>query len=222
MGTASNQSRIWIFGTAIGCLILLVISWFFLVSPQLSNASSLNDQKAQTQSQNAVLEAKVNHLNDLSKNMGQLVGQLKEAQDAIPSGSGLSDFTRQLSVDAAQAQVKLTSVSAGGPVAVNAAPQVATAGGGAPATVPSTSVYSITITVIASGPTANLQAFLRRIQDIGPRRALVTSATYGATGSGGAAAGLAHGANLTAIMQIFTSPMSPDQQAAINKILNGQ
>lgn len=93
---------------------------------------------------------------------------------------------------------------------------------------PAGQLYSITVNVVGNGTMTAQRELLSLIEKAGPRRALVTSASFapasGATAGAPAAAGPTDASTLwtmTATLQIFVAPQSPDQQAAISAELKG-
>jgi hypothetical protein len=171
-----------------------------VVSPKLSSASSLRSQKGEIQTQNAVLQSKVDRLRAADANMAQLTAELSAAQAALPPDSGLSAFTDQLRSQAAAAKVSITSITAG-------APGLATPGKTGQAAKPSGTavaggLYSIPITLAVTGSPAHELAFLKAVQH-GSRAALVTSAQV-ATQAGGTTTTAQ--TTLTLQLAIFASP----------------
>jgi hypothetical protein len=125
------------------------------------------------------------------------------------------------------------------------AESVDAAASGAPAA-PSTAagpagqIYSIAVTVVGTGTMAANRALLSKIEKQGPRRALVTSASFAPVvgqeiapvdGSGAAPAGTAESGaavttppppptveqiwTMTVQLQVFVAPQSPDEKAAM-------
>ena len=119
--------------------------------------------------------------------------------------------------------MSLTSITVGSPTltgssGTNAAPAVAGAAAAAPATSAVVGqTYSIDVTIVSSGAAANQQSFLRLLQH-GSRAALVTSAAMAPPNTGGSAT--AATATLTTQLQVFVVPQSPQDQAALQKLLN--
>jgi len=93
---------------------------------------------------------------------------------------------------------------------------------------PTAGLLQIAVTVKATGLGDDLQAFLNEVQATGPRRALVTAVQLspggenggngGSGGNGGDTKGLC---TLNLSLNIFSAPLSPDAQAALEKLLSG-
>ncbi len=213
-GTA-GQSRWWIAGGVLVAVLLAAGSWLMLIGPKLDDADSVRAQAQSASDQNTVLQIKVNKLRADSASMPDLLRQLDTLHAQLPTSSGLDAFTRQLSRDAADAGVTLTSIVIGVPTVVKAssapkaAPTGETAGtagsdaagsagagsgsgdasdaastpGAATSTQPAapaaaTSLYTIPVTVAATGRLADQRTLLHAIQAQGPRGALVSSVQF--------------------------------------------
>jgi hypothetical protein len=204
------------------------IAWFTAVGPQLSNVSAFGSQTTAAQDQNVVLQAKLRKLQADNANLAGLTSDLKDSQAQLPRDSGLPDFTRQLATEAAASIVTITGINAGAPTAVAAAAAAPAAGdatasdgkAAAPAAVTAAGkLFALLVTVISTGTALHLQEFLNKIQQNGPRRALLQSAQFtpaGATGSGSIDAG----AIMTVQLQVFVAPQSAAAEAQLQKQLN--
>ena len=78
------------------------LAWFLVVNPELSNASSLDEQTVASQTQNLSLQSKLHRLQADNANMDALVASLQEARTELPVDSSLADYTRQLTGYAAK------------------------------------------------------------------------------------------------------------------------
>jgi len=228
MSARAQNKRLWLGGGAVVAVLIVLIGWFGVINPQLSAASSTQDQADSVRMQNIVLQAKNTKLKVQNDNVAALRASLAAALAELPSDGGLPALTRQLSAQATANSVVLTSVIVGTATPVDGA--VAATGttpdtgtttttGATPA--PSTGLVQITITVAATGLGSNELAFLRAIQVTGPRRALVTASQLAPSG-GSAAAGIDGPCTLTLTLNIFSAPLSPTAQAALEKLLGGK
>ena len=227
-----RDKRLWLAGGATLAVVLVLIGWFEIIQPELSAASATRETTETAQLQNAVLEAKNAELkaqNDAPALRAGLVSALAE----LPSDGGLPDFTRQLSAQATATSVVLSSV------VVGAATPVAGTGGdasgkdiagndgtidsggsddGSTSDAEPDALVQLTISVTATGLGPDLQAFLREVQVTGPRRALVTESQLTPLDGTKGVAGGPSTLNLT--LDIFAAPLSPDDQAALEKLLS--
>ncbi|MDQ1743180.1 MAG: hypothetical protein QOE23_1519 [Pseudonocardiales bacterium] len=219
--------RVWMVGGAVAGVVVSALAWFMVINPELSNAASLDEQTADSQTQNISLQSKLHRLQADNANMDVLVASLRETRTALPVTSDLAEFTRQLSGYASANRVSLSGITAGEPAAMtSAAPAAATtsgtagtaatAGTGAPAarTAPAAvgQLYGLPLTVVVKGSPAGDLGFLAAVQGPGRRAALVsgTQLTADNTKRGGAV-------QLTIQLQVFVSPQPP---GAVDELLD--
>ncbi len=203
---ASQDRRLWIVGGAVVGILILVLGWFVLISPKLSSTSSLRGQTADTELQNELLQTKVTKLQKEAANGTELTQALKSALEALPFDSGLPAYTRQLTSQAAAAQVQLASIVVGavGP---------ATSGGGS-------ALVTIPVTLVSHGSAANQLAFLNLIQSDGPRRSLVLSSQIGPSGAGKDPS-IDQTSQMTTQINVFSEPLNAAARAQLEKLLSG-
>ena len=220
----SQNKRLWLAAGATVAIVTVLVGWFGVIQPELSAASATRDLVDSTQLQNTVLEAKngrLKALNDAAELRAGLVGALAE----LPSDGGVPAFTRQLSAQATATSVELTSVIVGAPTPF-AAESGANADTGDTTDTGTTStsdaspdaLVQMTISVTAIGAGKDLQAFVREVQQTGPRRALVTESQL--TQSEDGKRGIDGRSTLTLTLNIFAAPLSPVDRAALEKLLS--
>jgi hypothetical protein len=228
----SQNRRLWLGGGAAVAILILVVGWFFVISPQLSATASIRDQADSAQVQNSVLQAKNSKLKKENDNVATLRAGLAAALAELPSDGGLPAFTRQLSAQATANSVSLTSVIVGGvlPVAgAVAAPAAAAAaetgtaatGTTAAAATSAGGLMQIPVSLVVTGLGKNDIAFLKALQVTGPRRALVSAVQLAPSG-GGTATGIDGPCTLSLTVTIFSAPLTPTGQAALQKLLSGK
>jgi hypothetical protein len=239
MSSFQNR-RMWIGGGAIAALLLAAIGWFLFISPELSSASDQHNQANAVRQQNEDLQQSLKTLQEKSARLGEYTSALRRALEALPSDSGLPEFTRQLSSQAHANGVTLTSVVVGGITAVapataptvaptddsstptptdSAEPTTDATASAEPATAAG-GLYSVQVTIQSTGSLAHQESFLHAVQVAGPRRALIT-ATQLAPASGGKTSSLDAATNVTTQLTVFSAPQTPDQVAQLNKLLSG-
>jgi Pilus assembly protein, PilO len=118
-------------------LLVLLVGWFLLVSPQRSKAADLSGKITDTQNQIASTQAYVN-----SPVTKQAVHDLKGLQTALPDDARMSQILRQLSAVAGAAGVSLDTIT----------PAVA---------VPSSGGEALPITLAVTGHYVNISRFLQ-------------------------------------------------------------
>lgn len=225
--SAAKSDRLWMAGGTAAGVAISALAWFMVVSPELSNAASLDEQTAASQTQNVSLQSKIHRLQADNSNMDALVTSLREARTALPVTSSLAEFTRQLSGYAIQDGVSISAITAGDPVSVvKAAPAAAAAASGSAPAVGSTSTgsaassrsgtlgglgaspagqtYALPLTVVVKGAAASNLRFLAEVQGPDKRAALVLGSQL--TGDASKQAGVMQ---LTIQLQLFVAPQAP-------------
>ncbi|HEX8082521.1 MAG TPA: hypothetical protein VF557_20095 [Jatrophihabitans sp.] len=217
--SGAKGDRLWMAGGGVAGVVIAALAWFMVVSPELSNASSLDEQTIAAQTQNISLQSKIHRLQADNANMDALVNSLRQARTALPVNSSLAEFTRQLTGYASQHGVSISGITAGEPMALTSAVPAAGAAAAAPAApvagsaaVPLTGVstasaagrtYALPLTVVVKGSAANDLNFLAALQGPGKRAALVTGTQLtGDTVKRGAVM------QLTVQLQLFVTPQS--------------
>jgi len=112
MGSNKNT---WIGATAVGALVILVASWFLLISPKLGEASDVRAQVDQTNQSNELLSLKVAQLAAQSAKLPEMKEELAALRVEIPTSAQISEFLRQVDTIAASASVVVTATSPGTP-----------------------------------------------------------------------------------------------------------
>ncbi|MCU1659195.1 MAG: hypothetical protein JWO57_3851 [Pseudonocardiales bacterium] len=214
---ASLQDRkVWLAGGLLAAALVAAASWLFVISPELSSASSLRSQAQNTELNNVMLQAKAAKLREQSKGIDVLSSKLSDALSALPATSDLSTFTRQVNRQATQNQVQLTSVAVG-------TASSATANGAA--TTPAANatpgqLVAIPVTLISTGSLRHQLDFLKAVQAVGPRRVLVTS-TQIAPGAGAVVSSIDGSASITIQLSAFVAPQTQRQLTQLQKLLSG-
>lgn len=215
MRTHLQSRRFWLGGGVAAAVLIVLAGWLAVISPQLSSTGSLKDQTAAVQQQNAVLQAKTVALKRQDVKRGALTLSLRKAVVGLPSDSALTTFTRQIAAQAKANHVSLTSVTVGSAAATS--PGATSAGSTANA---AGTTMAIPITLVSSGLGAGQLGFLKDLQITGPRRALVTSTQTTPT-AGTTKASISGPCTMTTQLTIFTTPLTAQAQAQLQKLLHG-
>ncbi len=175
------------------------------------------------QQQNQVLQSQVSKLQRENGKLGSLTANLRSALTALPFDSGLPTFTRQLSSQAQQNNIALTSIVVGSITSTTDKGSGASGTGttGTSATDNAAGkTFAIPVTLISTGSLAHQLAFLKAIQVTGPRRALVNS-TQLAPAADTKSTSVDASCTMTTQLTVFTAPLTPQQLAQLNKLLSG-
>jgi hypothetical protein len=215
MMSVPQDKRVWLGGGAFVAVLIAVVSWFMVISPELSSATSLRSQATDADFQNSLTQAKVSKLKLQADHPGKLTTSLQTALNALPKASGLPAFTRQLNAQATGTDVRVVSIVIGAIAIANATAPAATAPDAtAPAAAPGAtagpasaagSVFAIPVTVVSTGDLIPQLRFLKSIQGLGPRRALVTSTQFAPAGNVQTAS-VDRAAKLTVQLTVFSAP----------------
>jgi len=203
-----------VFGGAVAALFLAALSWFVVISPLRSDAQTLRDNTAAVQTENVAIEARTVTLRQQLDDREQLVESAREALAALPSGAQLPGFNRQLTRQARAQGVDLTSITIG-------ATTSATSGAAADpaATAPTTGTLTIPVTVATSGPMLKQLQFLHELQQVGPRRVLVTSTSVTPLQTDAATE---ISSSMTVQLTVFAALLPPELRHQLVGVLHGR
>jgi Tfp pilus assembly protein PilO len=211
MRSRLSDTRVWLVGGALLALVIAAVGWTVFIGPQLSTTRDLRDQTVETQRANDLLQVKARSLEDKSTRMGQLTASLRAAEAALPSGSGLPDFTRQINAQATAAGVVITSVVVGAPAPVAGATPASAVDGG---------LFSMPVTLESRGALSDQIAFLGAVRTGGARRVLISSLQV-SPGVGAKGASISGESRLSTRLEIFSAPQTPAQTRQLKKLLSG-
>ena len=229
----TQMERVWTFAGLVLALLLVLIGYVMLISPQKSKTNAAKSQTATVQSSNQRLESKIVALRDQSKNLAKYQSDLQLAELALPATSGLPDFLRTLQSIGNATLTTVSSLTVGAPTDVSsvagssahansgsngAAKSSAASAGGA-------AVYALPINAQVSGSSSALDAFLTQLQTVQPRAVLIsqlTESTAGAASGTNSSASAPTGTTLQLTMQAFVAPSSAAERARLSQASGGK
>jgi Tfp pilus assembly protein PilO len=226
----SQVERLWLVAGGLVAFVMLLVGYFFFISPQRSNTSDVHQQTATVRQQNAALQARIDALREQNKNLDKFKAELASMQAALPSTSETSDFLRTLQSLGAATLTNVTQLNVGQPVDVTpvsasqasgTATAAATTAAAAPTEQASSAapvaatpgVYALPITATVTGSATALAKFLDQLQAVQPRAVLISSIGLSA-GDNHVLSGDTFTLQLT--MQAFVAPTSPAEGAALS------
>lgn len=173
----NTNNRLWIVGSAILTIAVLVMGWFLGVSPKLDEASNADQQRTQVEAQNVVHEQDVKTVKKQFEQLPALKGQLSIVRAAVPKDDDLSTFLGELhALEQANGVSLTTFTSADGrpytPVKSTTASTVSTTN---PLITPDNFV-AIPVTLAVTGDQPSVMNFMQGLQN-GDRLFLVTDFT---------------------------------------------
>src|SRR3954464_4255461 len=92
-----TTTRRWLAGAVAAALVLVLASWFLLISPQRSQAAELRDQATAQQATNDAIRLRTQQLKAQFASLPQRRAQLAEIQQQMPDSPNLSALLRELS-----------------------------------------------------------------------------------------------------------------------------
>jgi Tfp pilus assembly protein PilO len=209
---ALKSERFWLVGGTLAAVLVAAVAWFGAVGPELSNASSLESQTVDAQTQNISLQAKIHKLQQDNADMPKLINSLLQARTALPIDTEIAAYTQRLSDYAGKNHVVVSGINASDPVSATAKPgQPAAPAAGAVAG----QLYALPLTVIVKGAIANDLQYLKTVQS-DTRAALVTSTQLANDPSKNGSL-----TQLTIQLQVFVAPQTPEVTKALLRQLAG-
>lgn len=161
--TTANK---WTFG-AVGVVVLvLVASWFLLVSPQLSEASELSDQTAAQENANAALRTDIAVLEDQYKDLPEKQAQLKALDQQIPATDELSQYIQTLSLTADDSDVAMSSVTPTGVVSIASAGSTTAAAPVPGQGLPADQLAGMNVDIVVTGDYFAIQEFVNKMEEL--------------------------------------------------------
>lgn len=230
----TQLEKLWLGTGLLAAFVMVLIGYFFFISPQTSKTDDVNGQVSSAKLQNSVLQSRITTLAQQSKNLSTYQAQVKQARLALPSTSGLPDFLRTLQSIGNSTLADVSSLTVGTPTDVTtlasgtpapaaatptAAPTTTAPAAGTPSsTVAGVSVYALPITAQVSGSVSQLDDFLTQLQAVQPRAVLISQITQssGASGTSGAGGSASGATSLNLTMQAFVAPSSAAEQAQLS------
>lgn len=197
-----QNEKLWLGGGVAVALVLTAGAWFGAISPQLSHASELRNQKVDADNQNQILRHRTNKLRADSAQLPSIVKQLRQDLSKLPVEADLPAYTQQLNRQAASSGVSITAINISDPTPVdaNGTPSQAAA------TTASGRTFSFPMTLTTTGKLADQRAMLNAIQRSGPRASLVHSVKF--TPADGAQT-IDAASSMTTQLTIYVTPLSP-------------
>lgn len=202
-----QDRRVWLGAGVFATVVLVAVAWLLVIAPQRSAVQTLHSDTDAVELSNATLAAQTAKLRKEAEGRDELAADLRAALAALPPEDDLPEFSRQLSRQALGRGVTLTGIVVGSATTPGTAADPAAAGtSGVPAT-----VRAIPVTVTSTGAALQQLYFLRDIQEIGPRRALVTSTSIVPVTEGAIDAA----STMTVQLTVFSASLSDAAQAQL-------
>lgn len=186
---ARQTDRLWV-GAGLGVVALLVaFTWLRGVNVQRDEADDLRDLTGTAETQATLLRARTAKLTALQAKIGELTRTRDARVAALPPGTGVPAFLRQLQGSGTKAGVDVSGLTVGMPAEEKSVP----------------GVWALPIQLTADGTVTQLGAFLDELQGSGQKRAVLIQ-TAGLTNGGGEVTGTARDMSLSLSVKAFVAP----------------
>ncbi|GAB2694361.1 hypothetical protein [Thalassiella azotivora] len=224
---AMTKARLWVIGTAVLSVLLVVAAYFLVLAPKRAEAADLRQQTEDTQFSNDLLQARVAQLRADFADLPLRQAELAAIQQAMPEDAALPTLVRDLDRLASSAGVTLLTVAPGegvavptavAPAAAEAAPADAADGEAvepapvAPAA-PTDLLVSFPLSIEVLGSFFEVEVFLKSVQADMPRAFLVENLNVVAMEPADAAGGRPATANGDVTMTLSGSVFALRQAA---------
>jgi type IV pilus assembly protein PilO len=155
----------WAVAGVFAAAALLVVGWFLFIGPQQSETRALRDQVTAAHDQTASLHRRLIELRRQKEDMPRYEAELAANRKALPATPNTPDFVRQLQAAGDAVDVSVSGISVG-----------------EPADEKGSGVFTVSVTLDATGSATQLEAFLDQLQRVQPRAVLVNTATVSKAG----------------------------------------
>ena len=166
---------LWLLLGLVASLFVLAVGYFMFISGEKTTQADLQSQTDNARQQVATSRSKVAVLRDDNGNLPMYKMQLAGLSEAVPATPATASFVSDMQVLGSSSSVDITSI--------NVAPPAT--GGTTDTTVAGATPLAITLT--ATGPTANLEQFVRLLQHDEARAVLLGQVTETVPDSAGSA-----------------------------------
>lgn len=105
-----TQTRKWVIGTGVLCVLVLVATWFLVVTPKMNEAADTRDQNDAALSEQDQLRTTLTQLKAQFEDIESYKSQLDLLRTQIPESPELASFIQQVNDGAAAAGVTILSL----------------------------------------------------------------------------------------------------------------
>jgi hypothetical protein len=188
-----SNNRIWILGTVVISIAVLVLGWFLGLQPRLAEAAAASAERVSVEQQNAARANQIEKLKSDFAGLDAVAAELQSLRESLPASADYTGFLNQLNDIAKENSATLTAFAPAAPVVLGdpaglAASQAeeasGSAGSGAGASeeptgteLPDGSLVAIPTTLSASADFDDLLSFVGDLQH-GTRLFLVSGLDF--------------------------------------------
>jgi hypothetical protein len=121
-----NKPRAWLLVSILGALLIVLLGWLLLVSPQMSKASTLQAETVAAQDQTTALRAKEAALKKQAEQLPAMEAELRTLYEKLPNEAGVDALIKQIDEINRSTSMTVTEFSVDPPAPV-ALPEAAAA-----------------------------------------------------------------------------------------------
>lgn len=178
-----SKARLTALGGSLALLVLVLLGWFFVLSPQMSKAGEIKEQTASVEASNTKLMAQIKAAQEQEANLGEARSYAAALGARFPQTAAQADMFAQIKDAAARAGIPEKNVTALTPTVPQGGGPAGTATGGA--TVPQAGaakgVATLQVSLTVSGTQPQLIKFLTMLESM-PRSYLIDTLSVGPSG----------------------------------------
>ncbi|MFF5084157.1 type 4a pilus biogenesis protein PilO [Actinoplanes sp. NPDC000266] len=179
---ARRANQVWLAGGIAAIVLLVLGTWFLLISPKLSGADAVQAEADDVNIQLLRLNKEVAKLAAQDKKRATYQASVDELAANLPESYGEPDFLRMLHTAGAATNVTISNFTAGDPAASTTV----------------TTAVEVPITLTATGTQSNLDKFLVNLQSVQDRAVLLKSVSLSSNTDADSTGKLNADLNLTA------------------------
>ncbi|GAA0289661.1 type 4a pilus biogenesis protein PilO [Kineococcus aurantiacus] len=153
-----DKNTVWIAGTAVLAVLVLVATYFLLIAPKRAEAADIATQTLQTRQGNETLQQQIALLQSQFATLGDRRAELAEITRTLPAKADVQQLLRQVETYATTSGVTLLSVTPGSPVLHGVD------GTGAAAETSGPLVVDVPITLTTAGSFSGTELFVKQVQ----------------------------------------------------------
>jgi hypothetical protein len=206
----SSGSRLWLAGGSVVAALIVLASWFLVIGPVRADTQTLREDTDAVDTRNVALQATLADLKEVDTHRDDLIAEVQKSLAALPPDVSLPDFNRQILDQAASRGVELVNITVG------AASSPVASGAATSPTTPATGQLTVPVTLQTKGPVLAQLYFLRDLQEVGPRLALVTSTAFATDDD---PTGEADAFVLTTQLSVFASSLTDSDREQLAEVL---
>lgn len=106
-----RENRIWVIGTALLAVVIVVLGWVLAIQPQLASVNASDANRATVASTNATTALALVKLEKDFGNLSTLKTELAKLRESVPAEMDASAFVKQLNSLAQSSKVTVTSLA---------------------------------------------------------------------------------------------------------------